>query len=93
MYQIGRGLPPIIKQHTNRLTPVPLDSFPDEDDAKILYERTYTGSLTEEHTFGYDPLRENEIFYSQREVEFFNVSMRNAYIFEFSTLKMLFFIS
>ena len=72
LYQIGRGLPPVIKQRTNRLTPVPLDSLPDEDDAKILHERIYTGRLTEEHTFGYDPLCENEIFYSQREAECFH---------------------
>lgn len=36
----------------------------------MLYERTYTENLIEEHRFGYDLLCENKILFSRREVEF-----------------------
>ena len=93
---LGRDIPPVIKQHTN--TFIPVASLQDEYDAKMLYERTYPENVTEEHRFGYDPLCENKILFSQREAEFFkvlmcNYYMRNAYIFELSILKILFFIS
>ena len=66
---LGQDIPPVIKQNTN--TFIPVASLQDEYDAKMLYERTYTENLTEEHRFGYDPLCENKILLSRREVEFF----------------------
>lgn len=35
-----------------------------------LYERTYTGRLTEEHSFGVDPLSESFVLFEERENQF-----------------------
>jgi len=47
------------------------DTLPDEFQAKNLYEQHYTGSLTDEHPFGFDPLADHEDLKNRRNNDFF----------------------
>ena len=67
----GRGVPSVIKDCTNnQLTPLSENNIPDEIEAKNVYKRTYSGSITEEINFGIDPLHNNGGLLNERETEF-----------------------
>ena len=69
-YISGRGVPNVIKQRTNNLTPLQETDIPDMNDAKNIYEQAYTGQLTDPHNFGIDPLISSEELCKQREDDF-----------------------
>ena len=50
--------------------PLSENNIPDEIEAKSIYERIYSGSITEESNFGIDPLQNNEGLLNERETEF-----------------------
>ena len=45
--------------------------MPDEGEAKTLYHQCYTGTLTDEHSFGFDPLHDNDGLKNRRDQSFF----------------------
>ena len=49
--------------------PLSVNNIPDEIEAKIIYEKMYSGSITEESNFGIDPLQNNEGLLNERETE------------------------
>lgn len=53
---IGRGVPLRIMQSTNRLQPIARNNFPEEQEAKDLYEYIHNGTITQFPKFGQDPL-------------------------------------
>lgn len=69
---LGRGVPVIIKEKTNRLPRILSTHLPEGNEAKELYQRTYNGRSTEEWPFGVDPLEGNEPLMTQRRSEFFH---------------------
>ena len=68
---LGRGKPVEIKSRTSQISPISVDSLPDEVEAKIQYQQYYTGTLTDEHSFGSDPLYENDDLRNRRDQSFF----------------------
>ena len=50
--------------------PLSENNIPDEVEAKSIYERIYSGSITEESNFGIDPLQNKEGLLNERETEF-----------------------
>ena len=52
------------------MTPLSKNNVPDEIEAKSIYERVYSGSITEESSFGIDPLQNNEGLLNEWETEF-----------------------
>ena len=50
--------------------PLSENNIPDEIEAKSIYERIYSGSITEESNFGIDPLQNKEGLLNERETEF-----------------------
>ena len=54
----------------NQLTPRSENIISDEIEAKSIYERVYSGSITDESNFGIDPLQNNEGLLNEREIEF-----------------------
>ncbi|XP_057290186.1 uncharacterized protein LOC130612862 [Hydractinia symbiolongicarpus] len=67
----GRGVPSVIKENTNRLTPLSVEELPPKHEAVQLYEQVYRGTLSEEHTFGQDPLAERQQKLEERDQSFF----------------------
>jgi len=63
-------VPSVIKSRTNQLQPLLSNDIPEGIEAKDLYERTYSGRITEESHFGVDPLVDSPVLIQQREVEF-----------------------
>lgn len=53
------------------LTPIPAVEIAEPSDAKVIYEQTYSGTLRDEQSFGFDPLSQHEQLYLQREHDFF----------------------
>ena len=49
--------------------PLSVNNIPDEIEAKIIYEKMYSSSITEESNFGIDPLQNNEGLLNERETE------------------------
>ena len=67
----GRGVPPVIKDSTNtQVTPLSENNILDETEAKSIYERVYSGSITDESSFGIDPLQKNEGLLNEPETGF-----------------------
>ena len=50
--------------------PLSENNIPDEIEAKSIYERIYSGSITEESNFGIDPLQNKEGLLNEWETEF-----------------------
>ena len=69
---LGRGKPVEIKSRISQISPISVDSTPDEVEAKIQYQQYFTGTLTDEHSFGSDPLYENDNLRSRRDQSFFS---------------------
>lgn len=69
---LGRGKPLEIRERTKAIDVVTEGDLPNEIEAKDEYEICYTGQLTDEHSFGCDPLCEREDLQNRREEEFFN---------------------
>ena len=59
-----------MKSHTNILHPLSPENAPTGNIAKRIYERVYTGKISDISSFGYDPLHENPELKQQRETEF-----------------------
>lgn len=51
---LGRGISSVIKAATNQLFPIQQENFPNKEEAKVLYERAYTGKIKDESQFGVD---------------------------------------
>ena len=68
---LGRGKPVEIKSRTSQISPVSADSLSDEGEAKTQYQQYYTGTLTDEHSFGSDPLRDNDDLRNRTDQSFF----------------------
>ena len=68
---LGRGKPVEIKSRTSHISPVFANLLPDEGEAKTQYQQYYTGTLTDEHSFGSDPLHDNDDLRNQRNQSFF----------------------
>ena len=67
----GRGVPSVIKDSTNnKVTPLSENNIPDETEAKSIYERLYSGSITDESSFGIDSLQKNKGLLNERETGF-----------------------
>lgn len=49
-----------IKRKTCQITPTSAYSLLDEVEAKIHYQHYYTGTFTENHSFGSDPMHDND---------------------------------
>ena len=64
----GRGIPKVIRDRTNQLTPLLFTDLPsDGNEAKLEYERFYMERLHDENVFGYDPpFIERYVQFSQR---------------------------
>ena len=45
--------------------------MPDDDKTKAQYQQYYTGTLTDEHSFGSDPLHDNDDLRNRRDQSFF----------------------
>ena len=45
--------------------------MPDEGEAKTQYQQYYTGTLIDEHSFGSDPLHDNDDLRNRRDQSFF----------------------
>ena len=45
--------------------------MPDEGEAKTPYQQYYKGTLTDEHSFGSDPLHDNDGLKNRRDQSFF----------------------
>ena len=56
---------------TNILTPLQESDIPNTRETKALYERVYSGRLTEENPFGEDPFGGNLMLQNQRMNEFY----------------------
>ena len=70
-YESGRGKPIKIRERTKTINGVAETALPKEIDAKNEYETRYTGQLTDEHSFGSDPLCDREDLQIRREERFF----------------------
>ena len=63
-------MPSVIKSRSNQITPLSAADIPEGHDAKVLYERLYSGQITEEHPFGEDPLSESQALCEERDTQF-----------------------
>lgn len=70
-YFIARGVPSQIQAQTTRTNHIGPNQIPTRTEAKIEYEGTYDGRLTDEHPFGQDPLGQNDELVRERERLFF----------------------
>ena len=68
---LGCGKPVEIKSRSSHISPVSADPLPDEGEVKTQYQEFYTGTLTDEHSFGSDPLHENDDLRNRRDQLFF----------------------
>ena len=71
LHFLGRGKPVEIKSRTSQISQVSADSLPDEGEAKTQYQQYYTGTLTDEHSFGSGPLHDNDDLRNRRDQSFF----------------------
>ena len=67
---LGRGKPVEIKSRTSQISPVSADSLPDEGKAKTQYQQYYTCTLTDKHSLGSDPMRDNDDLRNRRDQSF-----------------------
>lgn len=56
LHVLGRGVPSLLKARTNALNPLSSEEIPTGNDAKTIYERKFRGRITEQPSFGVDPL-------------------------------------
>ena len=69
---LGCWKPVEIKSRYSHISPVSADPLPDEGEAKTQYQQFYTGTLTDEqHSFGSDPLHDNDDLRNRRDQSFF----------------------
>ena len=68
---LGRGKPVEIKSRTSHISPVFANLLPDEGEAKTQYQQYYTGTLTDGHSFGSDPLHDNSDLRNRKDQSFF----------------------
>ena len=85
-FLLRRGKPVEIKSRTSQISPSFVDSLPDEVEAKIQYQRYYTGTLTDEHSMTIWKIEEiNHFFNNTISKDCFKI----AHIIEHSLSKRL----
>ena len=68
---LGRGKSVEIKSRNCQISPVSADSLFDDDQAKTQYQQYYTDTLTDKHSFGSDPLHDNDDLRNRRDQSVF----------------------
>lgn len=71
-FLLDRGVASEIQHRTNHLNAVQESQIPTVNEAKEIYERMYSGRLTQESHFGEDPLEGNERLQTERSNEFYH---------------------